>query len=259
MKSALIGYTGFVGGNLAAQAEFTDGYNSKNIEDIQGKTYNLLVSAGTKSEVWKANQNPQEDWEGIKKLLDNLERVKAKHFILISTVLVYPTPVDVDENTPIDASHLTQPYGKHRYQMEKFVLSQFPKTTIIRLPHLFGPGLKKNFVYDLIYDNALDFTHKDTNFQWYNLKNLWKDIAIATTHSIPLVNFATEPSTARELAQYARGIDFDNVTDREPLKFDFHTKYGALYDSSSHYLYHKKELFDQLKDFILAERKRARK
>jgi hypothetical protein len=37
MATALIGYTGFIGSNLARQFDFDDFYNSKNIDDIAGK------------------------------------------------------------------------------------------------------------------------------------------------------------------------------------------------------------------------------
>ena len=37
--SALIGYTGYVGGNLRAQADFTDFYNTANISELAGKHY----------------------------------------------------------------------------------------------------------------------------------------------------------------------------------------------------------------------------
>ena len=37
MPDALIGHTGFVGGNLAAQHPFNTWYNSKNIEAVRGK------------------------------------------------------------------------------------------------------------------------------------------------------------------------------------------------------------------------------
>ena len=42
----IIGHTGFVGGNLAAQVGPFDGYNSKNIEDIAGKEYHGKVWPG---------------------------------------------------------------------------------------------------------------------------------------------------------------------------------------------------------------------
>ena len=42
-------------------------------------------------------------------------------------------------------------YGRNRYYVEKFVNSHFANCTIIRLPSLFGKGLKKNFIYDLLH------------------------------------------------------------------------------------------------------------
>src|SRR5581483_3428399 len=41
MPDALIGHTGFVGGNLAAQHPFHTWFNSKNIEAIRGHRFEL--------------------------------------------------------------------------------------------------------------------------------------------------------------------------------------------------------------------------
>jgi nucleoside-diphosphate-sugar epimerase len=256
MKTALIGYTGFVGSNLSNQLTFDDVYNSQNIESIRGKTYDLVVSAGSKAERWKANQDPEGDWEGIKKLLDNLENVKAKHFILISTVDVYPNPNGATEDTKTSAELLSQAYGKNRFKMEDFVRAHFPKTTILRCPQLWGPGVKKGFIYDLIYDNALNFTHKDTKMQFYNITHMWEDIRKVIDNNIDLINFAVEPTTAAEIAKAALGIDFTNVTEKPPLVFDFKSKYSSLWNSNDGYLYHKKEILNELKRFIQNERKR---
>lgn len=253
-KIALIGYTGFVGSNLAKQIPDYDGYNSQNIDNIKGKQFDLIISAGTPSLRWKANQNPQEDWKIIKKLLDALKWVKAKHFILISTIDVYPYTNKVDEDTKIDPFKL-QPYGLHRYKMELFIKKKFPKYTIIRCPQLWGTNLKKNFVYDLIYDNALDFTHKDTVMQWYNLKNMWKDIQITIKNKIDLINFATEPISARELAKFTRNLNFKTIIEKPPMIFNFKTKYDYLWKSHNGYIYHKKDLLVQLKDLIQKERR----
>lgn len=259
MKFALIGYTGFVGSNILKQTSFDDLYNSKNIDQIDGKEYDLLVSAGTKAERWKANLESEEDWKGIKSLLDRLKNVKVKHFILISTVDVYPDPAGCDEDSSIDIKLLKQPYGLNRFKMEEQIKKLFPKVTIIRFPQLFGPGLKKNFAFDLIHNNVLEFTHKDSHMQWYNLKNIWKDIKIAMVNSIPLINFAVEPIKAWELAKYALDMNFDNVTEKPPLRYNFLTKYGYLFRSNDKYIYHKKEILEELKNFILKERERMRK
>ena len=42
MKSALIGYTGFVGSTLLRQRPFDEQYNSKNIREIAGQQFDLI-------------------------------------------------------------------------------------------------------------------------------------------------------------------------------------------------------------------------
>src|SRR5688572_29777083 len=120
MAEALIGYTGFVGGNLAAQHAFTHGYRSRDIGDITGRNFDLIVCAGMPAEQWRANQEPEADRASLTRLVNALARARASRFILISTVDVYPTPVGVDEDTPIDETAL-QPYGVHRLLLERFV------------------------------------------------------------------------------------------------------------------------------------------
>jgi sugar phosphate isomerase/epimerase/dTDP-4-dehydrorhamnose reductase len=259
MKTALIGYTGFVGSNLAKQYKFTDLYNSKNIDKIKNKSYDLIVSAGTSALRWKANQEPKEDWKGIKKLLGTLKKVKTKHFVLISTIDVYPQKIGVNEDTKIKLKDLTEAYGRNRYKMELIVKKHFPKVTIIRYPQLYGTDLKKNFIFDLINDNALDFTHKDTLLQLYHLKNIWKDIQTAIKNNINLINFATEPLTAKDIAKYTLRMDFKTITEKPPLAFDIRTKHGKIYGSKDEYIYHKKETLSDLKKFITLERKIALK
>ena len=46
MNHGLIGYTGFVGGNLLRQSEFQKLYNSSNIAEIQEQQFDYLVCAG---------------------------------------------------------------------------------------------------------------------------------------------------------------------------------------------------------------------
>ena len=146
MSTALIGYTGFVGGNLAACHTFDDFYNSKNIAAIQGREYDLIVCAGVQAVKWWANQNAAEDWSKIGSLLEPLRSVKASRFVLMSSVDVYPPPVQGDELT---APRPSEPYGLHRLKVEEWIADHFPVHNILRLPGLFGDGLKKNVIYDL--------------------------------------------------------------------------------------------------------------
>ncbi|MDO8621183.1 MAG: pyridine nucleotide transhydrogenase [Candidatus Levybacteria bacterium] len=250
MLSALIGYSGFIGGNLIQQTKFDDLYNSKNIKDIGGKNYDLVVSAATASLKWQANLEPKKDWEKIEKFIDCLKHIKTKLFILISTVDVYPNPYNVDEDTLINPAKLTQGYGRNRYNLEKFIAKTFPNAIIIRLPQTFGEGLKKNAVFDLIYNNRWDLIHKENKFQWYNLENIWKDIQLAIKNSLKLVHLAVEPLSVKEVAKYTLDLDFTNVTKNPPVNYNMLTKYGYLYGSKTKYLYDKEVTLSELKEFI---------
>ena len=175
MKSALIGHTGFVGGNLRAQLPFDDLYNTSNLETIAAREYDLVVSAGAPAVKWLANKEPEADKASIARLVAALDRVRARRFVLISTVDVYPRPIDVDEREPLDLAQ-PQAYGRHRAELEDFVSRRFPGATRVRLPGLFGPGLKKNIVFDFLNDNALDKVHQDGSFQFYDLADVGRDV-----------------------------------------------------------------------------------
>ena len=150
MTSCLIGYTGFVGSNLDQQYSFTDRYNSKNIAEIAGKTYDLCICAGVKAQKWVANQQPEHDLSEIKALINHLKSAKIKQFVLISTIDVYPYPIQVDEDSVIDRNQ-HHAYGLNRLYLEEWVAKYYEKHLIIRLPGLFGYNIKKNFIYDIMH------------------------------------------------------------------------------------------------------------
>ena len=125
MSSALIGYSGFVGQTLLRQRSFDDLYRSTNIQDIRGKSYDLVIGAGAPAKKWLANKDPEGDRLAIDTLISHLSEVKARTFVLISTVDVFKKPVEVDEDTVIDTEKL-HPYGFNRWRLEQFVHNHFP-------------------------------------------------------------------------------------------------------------------------------------
>ncbi len=254
MTSALIGYTGFVGGNIDAEADFTDRYNTKNIDDIDGREYDLVVSAATYAEMWKINQDPEGDRAQVDSLIAHLRNVKAKQFVLISTVGVYKDSLGATEDTPIDLEGLP-PYGVNRYHLEQFVREQFPNALIVRLPGLFGKGIKKNVIFDLMNNNQVERIHSAGSYQYYNLANLWKDIQKALDNKLTLLNLATEPVRTDELADYAFGLkDFKNEPEGfTPAQWDMRTKHDSLFGGSNGYLYSKQQSLDDIKNFVATE------
>jgi nucleoside-diphosphate-sugar epimerase len=257
-KSALIGHTGFVGGNLDRQAEFQDRYDSGNIAEIEGKRYGLVVCAGIQSVKWWANRNPDDDWRGIKSLLDRLEKMEAERFVLISTVDVYPTPIGVtEEDNPHGLDN--HAYGRHRLAVEDFVRERFGQRALIaRLPALFGPGLKKNVVYDLIHDNQLEKINPAGSFQWYDLNDLWPDIVIAQEHRINLINFAVAPVTTADIVtRYFPEKAADIGSQAGPAgSYDFRSMHAEIWSGRDGYLRSREEVLEKLGRFAAEEMNR---
>jgi nucleoside-diphosphate-sugar epimerase len=251
----LIGYTGFVGGNLLKQSTFDRLYNSKNIQEIRGEKFNSIICAGAPAVKWKANKFPEEDMGAIQGLIDNLKEVECEHFILISTVDVYLNPTGIDEKTEIDLNSLS-PYGKHRYMLEQFVTNQFPHVTVIRLPGLFGQGLKKNIIYDFIHNNCIDVINSENVFQFYNLERLYRDIETTLKNNISLINFATEPVSVKEVAKHAFDMDFTQVTQNEPVLYDMKTVFDRFFENGQRgYIATKNEVLAEIRQFVENEQK----
>ena len=148
MRSALVGYTGFVGGNIASSYDFDEMFNSKNITEAYGKGYDLLVYAGVRAEKFLANRNPQADRAMIHQAYDNIKRIDPKKVVLISTIDVYKETAGKDENSEMPIKDL-HPYGKNRLELESLVRDNYD-SLVVRLPALFGKGIKKNFIFDAL-------------------------------------------------------------------------------------------------------------
>lgn len=249
-NSALIGYTGFVGSNLARQIAFDHTYNSRNIEDIRGGHFDLLVCSGIQAKKWWANQHEEEDRTQILRLLDCLSTVTAHYFVLISTVDVYPQPKDVTEQTPVNANG-NHAYGKNRFEAEEFVRRKFPNHLVLRLPGLFGDGIKKNVIHDLMNDHELEKINPEGVYQYYFLDELAGDIARARNQNLRLLNLACEPLGTRELmSRYFPGKTV-GLSSAFSASYDMKSDYWEAWGSSAPgYLYPKARTLDQLAVFL---------
>ncbi len=254
MRAALIGHTGFVGGNLLREYPFSGRYNSTNIETIAGLQFDLIVCAGAPAAKWKANQEPLVDRACLGRLMAALERVKAARFVLISTVDVFGQVNGVDEECPPTSA---TPYGRHRLELEQFVQERF-EALVVRLPALFGLGLKKNAIYDLLNNNQIEKIDSRSLFQFYNVRRLWRDIRLAAGARLSLIHLATEPVSMAEVARCAFGMDWVNHLPGNPTNYDLRTRYAALFGGSGGYICHKMRVLAELAEFVRTQRVQRR-
>lgn len=189
----IIGYSGLIGSHLCSYYKFDRLYNSKNIHEISGNTFDTLYISCLPAAKWYANSHPIEDTDNMYRIMNHLYNVICKHVVLISTIDVYDDITNGDENTPIHGT--THTYGKNRFLFEEFIISRF-HSTILRLPALFGRGLKKNILYDILNGST---SAPNGYFQWYNLEWLKADIEDTITRRIPIRNLITPPLQLCEL------------------------------------------------------------
>ena len=233
---ALIGHTGFVGSNIKDQTKFDDLYNSKTIENIHNKEYDLIVCAGVKSVKWIANKNPRQDFQDIQNLINSINKVKFKKFVLISTIAVYDNPAD-------------NPYGQNRLYLETYLKNNYDNIFIVRLPALFGKGLKKNAIYDLLHEQSDYLPNSNSEFQYYCLDNIWKDINTALSNDIKTLNISTEPVKFYDIIKLFKGNIKQN--NEKPITIEnMISSHSNLWNKTGRYLYSSKEVLTELKEFI---------
>jgi hypothetical protein len=232
--NALIGYTGFVGGGLLRDRPLGAIFNSKNIGDMRGRSFDTVVCAGVSAVKWLANKEPENDWQGIARLLDGLEGVTAQRFVLISSIDVYRNPSGQTERDVPETDGL-HPYGLHRLKLESIIRDRFPVCNVVRLPALFGTGLRKNAIYDMMNLNQPEKVIPNASFQWYPTWRLASDLDRIVASEVALINITTEPVTMssindRFFPDVSIGAPVPN-----PPRYDLHTAYSEILGGTGPY------------------------
>lgn len=257
-KSALVGHSGFVGGTLLRASPFDDLYNSSNIADVRGRSYDLLVCAGVSAAKWLANRDPEADRRAIVRLTDALAHATVREFILISTIDVYPDPdCGADESSLIDPA-VNHAYGAHRFQLEQWVRDHFANVRIVRLPALFGEGLRKNAMYDLLNGNDTTTINPLGAFQWYPMSRLARDIERARAADLRLVNLFPEPVAMSDVidAFFPTG---EVGPPRTPApRYDTRSRHAAVFGGENGYILNAETTLGELARFVASERRRIR-
>jgi len=261
-NNAIVGFSGFVGSNLLQFYKFNHFYNSKNFIDAKNKEFNTLFFCGVPAVKWKANKNPEEDNIIMETLKNILDTINVKKFILISTIDVYEnTNCGLNEDYDIIPSK-NHTYGKNRFLFEEYIKKRYINYHIIRLPALFGKGLKKNIIYDLINNNNVNDISINSSFQWYYLDWLKKDIDTILENNIKVCNLFTEPFETINIIKIFKniyGIDYGFQIeyfnkDTPKINYNTCTKYHTLFNNDKHYTRNSCEIMNALEEYLKFEK-----
>ena len=233
---ALVGHTGFVGSNLLAAGGWDATFNSKNFRDMAGRSFDELVCAGVSAAKWIANREPEADRAAIAALTDVLGKARIGRFVLISTIDVYPDPASGEDESADLADRPNHAYGRHRLELEEWVRDRHPEALVVRLPGLYGRGLKKNAIYDLLNDNQVANINPAGVFQWYGLGRLARDLETARAARLRLVNLFTAPLAMSEIiATHFPAAAVGPSRQPAPL-YDLRTRHAGLFGGRGGYI-----------------------
>lgn len=258
--NALVGYSGFVGSHLVGFDPDQELFNSKNSAHARGQRFGHLIFSGARAEKWKAAQQPDEDQKHIEDLIKLLGTIEAERATLISTVDVYAEPYGHLEQVISPESH-PHPYGKHRARLENEFLRHFRRSVVVRLPALFGRGLKKNIVFDFLTNNQTEKIDSRGQFQFYDLRWLRRDIArcwqIRESRGNNIFNLVTEPISAAEIQTLLLGEATKNHVIPQPARYDLRSQFDVDWGAKEGYLYDKGEVTSALRAFADDFRRRS--
>ena len=235
----LIGSTGFVGGVLAKSIDFDMCFNSKNMDSYgdvpDGCDVYLCCLPAQK---WIVNGDPIRDLRNMTSILDVVSKKRYGRVVLVSTIDVYSeSPLGSDESfTP---SFSRPGYGLNRHLFELMVSGCIKRDVlgIFRLPALFGHGLRKNVLYDLLNNNCADKINYNSSFQWYDMSDLRGDIDSRMGNG-GTFNMFTEPVETAEICSL---LGLQVVSGGQRLAYDYRTT-----QSSTGYLMGKAEVLERI-------------
>lgn len=250
MTKILVGCTGLVGGNLISQTDFDFKFNSKNIHELpdlvsDGCEIYLACLPATKWQINKDAESRLNDLQNCLDLINILSKRKYSKVFLLSTIDVY-SGVNTVANESMTMFPTGIGYGENRRLFEFMVKESlsYEKLKIYRLPALFGEGLKKNILFDLINKNQLEKINKNSYYQWYNLRSLWQDIS-SDTYPNEIVNLFTEPVfTGDIIDRYFPGEDIGFYSE-EPIVYNHKTNL-----STDGYINSAEEMLTQIGEFL---------
>ena len=250
---AIIGYTGLVGKNLLKQKKVDLLFNSKNIADIVNYEIGILYCCAPSAVKWKINKDPVSDLQNILQICNFLKNTKINKIVLISTIDVYDikdsmnNEEDLNHNEIFDLS-----YGQNRKFFEKVIKSISSDYHIVRLPGLFGAGIKKNILYDLQNDNMIENISLNTSYQWFNLDKLNNFINLAIEKNIKEINLFSEPVNTLEIVKNIFPSKLKLCTGQSKFKYNLTTKYAHFFKTkyNEEYIENSDNILQQIENYV---------
>lgn len=184
---ALIGSQGTVGHSILDQISVDAVFNSDNITDLSGQSYNTVYIAAPSGNRLAINRQQGNDEQDFQQIQTALAAADVKQVIFISSV---------DAVTAPDSR-----YGRNRANMETWIRNNYADYYIIRLSTLVGKHIKKNVLFDLKHNIFIDRIDFSAVIQWCILDTLRDQIELAQANKQREIDLVSQPIANWEIVQ----------------------------------------------------------
>jgi len=199
--------------------------NLKNLITYGGEPDVIIHCAGSGSVTFSISHPVQDFQRTVQTTMDVLEFARlyspASKIVIPSSAAVYGVvdQLPINEDTP---QHPVSPYGFHKRIAEELALSYALffgiQTAIIRFFSVYGPGLRKQLLWDacnkMLQGEAIFFGTGDEDRDWVHVSDAARLLYLSSNHasdSCPIVNGASgEGVSVRrmlETIKSAMGVD----------------------------------------------------
>lgn len=253
---AIIGARGFIGSTLSRKFIGCEQYTRENISKLEESPARTILITAAPAIKWKANQYLEEDFDAISTIYDLVSRSKASECILISTIDVFASGVEFSESDlPLEEN--VEGYGRNRIWLEKKIQSRFERNLIVRLPGMFGPGLKKNVLFDLLNKREdISYPSYENIFEWLDVRDIPELITKARELKLNTLNLATEPTVLGVLAQEIFNVSLPR-NNSKTLRYEMKSIHvSKMINRESPYYFNKIEIFEKIKKWKLHKEKK---
>ena len=239
---ALIGHRGFVGSNLLKIMPNITCLTREELDSRKSLHFDELYIAAPSASKWQVDENPHLDKKNIDSLLRNLTHVSAQRCTLFSTIDVYEADSTVNEMSPV---RVGLNYGANRAYFETQLKLLFETVRVRRLGGLFGPGLKKNVIFDAINQRTeyLKGYNPKSEFQYTSIGSALSISLMDRVRDLTILNVVGSPISLEEMLP-SHAKYFSNSTDL--VKYNVQT----LFNFDNHYFLERNQLLSELQAFF---------
>jgi nucleoside-diphosphate-sugar epimerase len=154
-RCLVIGAAGFIGGNVSRHLQskgipVREAFRQTPLEQLADEVFDAVFFCAGNSRTYLSERDPLACLvENVHAVYAYLTALRYRTWIQVSSVSVYPPNCpEKAEEIPLSA-HEVSIYGMHKLLGERYVTRFAPRWVIVRPTSFFGPGLKKNLLFDL--------------------------------------------------------------------------------------------------------------